>query len=408
MTPVTDEQMMRAALADLTDDQPPMPPGRFQSVRGRAVRHCRRQLAGTVLTALAVAGIAVGIGRAPGILKPSPLGRTVPGWALPWPDYRNGSVPQSVLNKAVLAWYEEAVRETAPAPLSPEQIARQFRSLHVTWYLGQKVARGQAVAVIFEASSTATGRQLVVGWASASEVMGGQPAYASGGTPWQLTTTAAPREPNSFGPDISEYLSGPSASGTGTGSWIVVLPAPGALMGTWTSTTGAGGVAVTGARSSQVFTANAGQLTTDVLLWVGAARTRVVPVGIGGVAAMPPLTPPEALTPPGSFREISSATGQGFELNQDSSISRSGGPYAVLGRCYFTRLVDQAGTARSMPSGHGPLTITINGHNIGTIACDMQQHELAVPRSLLRPQGDSVGIVGNELTSWRVAFGRVH
>ena len=254
MTPVTDEQVMRAALADLTDDQPPMPPGRLGAVRRRAIRHRRRQLAGAVVSALAVAGIIVGAGRLPGILHQQPQARHVPGWALPWPDYRNGSVPQSVLNNAVLAWGDPAkYLQGSAAPSSPREIARLVASYHVTWYAGQTVAHGHDVVVMFEATSPDTGPQLVVGLATASEVMHGQPAWKGSASPWVLTATAAPARPSAFGPDISEYLSEPSKSGAGTDTWIVVLPAPGAQFGNWTVNTSNGGVAITGVQSSGVY-----------------------------------------------------------------------------------------------------------------------------------------------------------
>ncbi|MGO8957860.1 MAG: hypothetical protein ACLQFR_10880 [Streptosporangiaceae bacterium] len=404
MIPVTDEQLMRAALVDLTHDQPPMPPGRFQGVRRRAIRHRRRQLAAAVVSALAVVGIVVGAGRLPAVLHGRPQARPVPGWALPWPDYRNGSVPQSVLNDAVLAWHEGAVGKTAPAPLSPAQIARQVKSYHVTWYVGQKVAHGQLVAVMFEATSPATGRVLVVGWADASAVMGGEAAWSSNGSPWILTTKAAPRRPGSFGPDISEYVSGPSASGPGD-TWIVVLPAPGLQLDTWNSVSSAGGVAINGIQSSGVVATDVGQLRADTVLGFGGARTEYVPVGIGQMAALAPLAQSAlVLRPP--FSAISSWTGQGNQMDGGPRPAPYGGPVAVFGSC-FNAAPDDYGMARPTPAGHGRLRITINGHILGAITCDRQQHELTVPRSMLRSHGFMIEMGSSALTSWQLAFGRI-
>jgi hypothetical protein len=414
MTRVTDEQLMRTALADLTDDQPPMPPGRFQSVRRRVVRHRKRQIASAAVSALAVAGIVVSVAQVPGILHPSPSARQVPGWALPWPDYRNGSVPQSVLNNAVLAWHEQAVGQTAPASLSPREIARQVRAYHVIWYVGQKVGHGHSVAVIFEATSPGTGPQLVVGWADASGVMGGQAAWQANSSPWVLTTMAAPGRPASFGPDISEYLSLTSASGVGADTWILVLPKPGAVFGnmstnsTATSTVTTATSTITAVKSSPgFFAADIGQIQSDVILGFGGARTQYVPVGIGGNAAVAPLAPPRALQPPASFQMISSWDGQASSPGaNDLSVTAAGGPYAVLANCY-NALPNAVDAGPPTPGGHGPLRIVINGHRVGSLPCDSQQHELRIPRSMLRPHGIMITASSSSLTSWQISFGRV-
>jgi hypothetical protein len=84
---------------------------------------------------------------------------------------------------------------------------------------------------------------------------------------------------------------------------------------------------------------------------------------------------------------------------------RPGGPYAVLGSCYNAAPAEY-GMAHPGPGGHGPVRVTINGHIIGAITCDGQQHELAVPHSLLRPHGIFIGRWCSMLTSWQFAFGR--
>jgi hypothetical protein len=417
MTPITDEQMLRSALADLTNDQPPMPPARFQSVRRRAIRHRKRQLTGALVCALAVAGIVVGAGRVPGILHQPPQARHVPSWALPWPDYRNGSVPQSVLNNAVLAWGDPAKYVQGSVAPSPREAARLVASYHVVWYVGQTVAHGQDVVVMFEANSpgalaadgtAATGPQLVVGIASASDVMHGEPAWSGSTSHWGLQSTPAPARPQSFGPDISEYVPELSASGTGFDNWIVVLPAPGSQFDGWAATTNAGRTSITGLAPHGVFVADAGQVNSDVVLGFGSGRGDWVPVGLPGAPAVPTLALPPAIVPPASFREISRLTGQGSQpAAQDMTVTASGGPYAVLANCY-NALPNGYGIGRPTPGGHGRLLIMINGHHVGSVACDDQQHELMIPRSMLRPHGEMTTAASSSLTSWQISFGRVH
>src|SRR6516165_6993377 len=112
MTPLDDDHAIRAALLDLADGQPPPPHDRFQAVRRRAIRRRWRQLSGVVTTVAAAAGLIVGLLRLPAPqpqVQPQPqAARAVPGWALAWPDHRNGSVPQSVLDLAVLTWLYSA------------------------------------------------------------------------------------------------------------------------------------------------------------------------------------------------------------------------------------------------------------------------------------------------------------
>ncbi len=201
-----------------------------------------------------------------------------------------------------------------------------------------------------------------------------------------------------------------TASGTALDNWInwiVVLPAPGSKFGGWAASTNTGRTSITGVAPHGVFVADAGQVTSDVVLGFGIGRGDWVPVGLPGAPAVPSLAPLPALSPPASYSWMDAYTGQGNELNDDSSVTRSGGPYAVLGSCYNAAAM-RIGMAQPTPAGHGPLRITISGHTIGAITCDGQQHELAVPRSLLRHLGVLIGIDSSMLTSWQVDFGRAH
>jgi hypothetical protein len=61
MAQVDDEVVIRQMLAELTQDQPPAPPGRYAAVRREAVTHRRRQLAGAAAAVAILITAAVGI-----------------------------------------------------------------------------------------------------------------------------------------------------------------------------------------------------------------------------------------------------------------------------------------------------------------------------------------------------------
>ncbi len=109
------------------------------------------QAAGTLAAVAVATVVAVGIGSSAGGVAPDTGPRVVPAWALPWPDHRNGSVPQSVLDGAVRCL------ATLRGPGRHDRQARHRMSKTI-WYVGQKVANGEVVVVIFEAA-TNEGRQ---------------------------------------------------------------------------------------------------------------------------------------------------------------------------------------------------------------------------------------------------------
>lgn len=126
--------------------------------------------------------------------------RNVPRWALGWPDHRNGSVPQQVLDRAVIAaLYEgpglqlpDGGRGTVPAArASARSVSRQAQEYPVMWYVGQTIDHGQDVVVMFEIDGP-NGRQLVVGQATTSQVLQDQPAWSNASSPWALTEVPAP------------------------------------------------------------------------------------------------------------------------------------------------------------------------------------------------------------------------
>jgi hypothetical protein len=193
MPAVNDDLELRTALADLTSDQPSAPPDRFTAIHRKAVSHRRHQVVAGVAAVAAIAA-AVGLVRLPAFRTAVPTGRSVPSWALPWPDIRNGSVPQSVLDRAVIAWRDEGNGSAAtepPAGSSAREVARLAGQSHVIWYVGQTAVGGQVVVVIFEAARPG-GRTLVVGWADAEDVMNNQPAWSDAESPWVFTSVPAP------------------------------------------------------------------------------------------------------------------------------------------------------------------------------------------------------------------------
>jgi hypothetical protein len=149
VTPVTDDQAIREALADLTDEQPPIPPDRFAAVQQRAIRHRRRQLTVVIASALAVTGLVAGLVRLPAIVNTGPLAR--PSWALQWPDLRNGGVPQSVLDDAVAGWvFSTGYENGSPYNWSAAAVTHLVKLFQPVWYVGQTIDHGQEIAVIFE------------------------------------------------------------------------------------------------------------------------------------------------------------------------------------------------------------------------------------------------------------------
>jgi hypothetical protein len=120
-TPMIDDEVAaRAAFADLSAGQPPFAAGRFAAVKHRAVLRRRRQLAGGALAVAAAVALAVSVSQLADGQRPQPPARSVPRWALSWPDHRNGSVPQQVLDRAVIAALYGGQGAQAPALQLPD------------------------------------------------------------------------------------------------------------------------------------------------------------------------------------------------------------------------------------------------------------------------------------------------
>lgn len=181
-----EEQVLRTALVDAIAGQPAAPYDRLDGVQRRHARRRQRQLA-----ALGTAAVVAVTGAVFGVLNVRMddsaqfAHRDVPSWALQWPDRRDPSISQRVLDGAVAAWSHEASLDTGTTG-APNT---------VVWYHAHKVANGSEIAVMFEVDSYEFGHQLVVGFADTTQVIDGQPGYdvKNAESPWVLSIIAAPQ-----------------------------------------------------------------------------------------------------------------------------------------------------------------------------------------------------------------------
>jgi hypothetical protein len=439
MMSADDELMLRAALDDLTSDQPPAPASRYTSIRRKAAGRRRHQRITAAAAVLAAAAVVFGLVQLPRILRSPPAARPVPSWALRWPDHRDGSVPQPVLNWAVQTWW---FRKLPYAWMLTPHEASVFRPKlpAVIWYVGQTVVGGNVVVVMFEAD-----HRLVVGWADASRVLGGafaqctslsRPPEPCPGDPWTLTSVPAPR-PGTAGLTVGlnvhrpynaarPYIAAHEYFGrrADPANWIVLLDSPGVRRVTWRTATAAGPVVGAAAASSGLAVADTGHIRAPVQLTgllTSAGNTLAEPeyVGIpGNGAGIPQLALPPPIRASGAFLLF---TGQGDQLDQapayDLALPQdrprtgrtadgtpkvswhapAGGPgpgagtYALTGSCY----------------GPAPLQVSVLGHLVGTMKCDNQRQVLNV-----RIKTDVFGaselwftVSTSMLTRWQLHFG---
>jgi hypothetical protein len=407
MDVVPDEVAVRTLFDELTADQPDAPVNRFDSIRRRIRRHRITQAAGT-LAAIAVATvIAVGIGTSTGNVAPNTDRR--PAWALSWPDHRDGSVPQAVLDGAVSAWRHFAALDGTPA--------RATSYGKVVWYVGQKVANGQVVAVIFEAESTA-GPRLVAGWATASEVMHDQPGWKPGFSPWVLYDVAAPKEAKSL--IVGLNVHGTSARpGRNPDNWIVVLAEPQVQSLSFAAPVPSGAlttnVLIAEATTSQgLATADTGQIEGPVqVTQLRVGRRNIVPdpgyVGVPGSAAseVPQLAAPRPIRSRPGFTRVIEFTGQ-----SDTSTNLDGirGRLAVRARCSGgspLRVLFGFGLASDL-LGLSPSAERSRMRSLGSIACDDETHDLVTSVRLASRHNRGVVIInGDPATAYRVELGTV-
>jgi hypothetical protein len=386
-----DEVALREMFQDLTADQPPAPSWRYQQVLRRLSRR-RWWLAARWSTAIALAGATA----AAGALVPALSGggnhtpRTVPAWALPWPDHRDGSVPQKVLDGAVTAWrHQQGVDAGTPLP----------RVRRVIWYVGQTAAAGQDVIVAFEADTPA-GRYLVAGTSTASEVMNGQPGWSDSSSPWVLWAVPAPAR--RAGLAIGLNMPGPPPSDGFPDNWIMVLAAPSVRAVAWTTPTGSGTRPARAVTKDGLMIADVGQVTGRVQLTALIADHRNVLsspryVGVPGSVVtpgeqssdVPQMEEAAPLSPPSAYRSVRGGSGQGSTvyLERDQVIRRRP---ALFARCY----------------GPKPLRIYLDNRLAGVIICDNAQHELLLARPARR-HTVNLEIDTSDLTAWRFDMGSV-
>jgi hypothetical protein len=406
----SDEMRLRELFNEMTSGQPEAPRDRYAGIRRRARRNSIMKAAGTLTAAAAVVALAVGIATSSAQVPPASGQRHVPGWALPWPDHRNGSVPQRVLEGAVTAWWHLSAAENG-TPMTPADRAR------VIWYVGQTVVHGESVAVIFEVDTQA-GRRLVVGWASASEVMHGQPAWKDGSSPWVIYDVAAPRA--SRGLVIGLNTHGTTARpGRNPDDWILLLAGPQVQSVSFTapgptSLNSTTEVIGEGQFKKGLAVADIGQVTGPAevdQLKIGGHNLLAHPVTVGvpGNAAseIPQLAAPGPIGARRGFHSVIEVTGQGAIATDFGGFH---GHLALRARCYgpgVLRLTFSYGSPRDLlglpRSAVGPKQT-----DLGSVACDDGVHELVTKIRLKSGHPEaSVIIVASHMTSFRVAVGKV-
>jgi hypothetical protein len=384
-----DEQRLRQALDDMTADQPPVPPGRYDGIRLRAARRRRNLIAGPIALLAAVAA-AAGVGLSvSGSLLVASGSRQVPGWALSWPDHRNGSVPQRVLDRAVRAWHHDAALSfTRQGPGSSSW--QNTAPTRVIWYVGQTVAGGQDVVAVFEVA-TPLGNRLVTASAETASVMHGQPAWSGDTSPWVIYSVRAPsprRQTLAIGVNVSAPAPDQSRD-----SWIVELTGPAVHALVVLTTPRPDGEAIAAYGTAGLLIRDVGQVAAPVQVSAQlnplGRRVRAggaVPVGLPGSPAseVPSLVNPAPLTTPGGTATEDDAQGSATDVYESGAEIRA---RLVIARCY----------------GPAPLRIAINGRAIGTITCDDAQHELRLPGN---PLVHVLDVSTSRLTSYRVGLGQ--
>ncbi|MBV9097495.1 MAG: hypothetical protein JO079_05515 [Frankiaceae bacterium] len=378
----TEEQALRSALTDAVVGQPGAPHDRVDAVRRLHTRRRQRQsvaLGTAAVVAVAAAALGVVSARTGGTRPDAPANRHLPAWALAWPDARDPSIPQRVLDGAVEAWSHMASLETGTTPLA----------LQTIWYRAAKVANGSEIVVVFEVASPEYGNQLVVGSADASQVMDGQPAYKDGETPWILSLVNAPR-PGShvlFGLNVHDSNSQSTSSFPDNVS--VVMADPRARSVEW-HVTGADRLVhrVVSPMDRGFAAIDVGQIRSRV--HVDDVRDRHGKVLAGGVDVGVPGAPdsfdaqltevPAFTDVPNTPNSLGDAAGQGGTQNESEGIAYPLHGTTIYARCYGgPRIV--IGIDSDAP-----------GHRV-VIPCDDREHVVNGPPLLAHSKLASEGVV---------------
>jgi hypothetical protein len=390
-----DELAVRAALADMTVGQPELPVGRVAGVRRK---HARRRQLQAVAGACAVAIVAVGAVALGGTFHTSrstePLHRSVPSWALPWDDQRDGTVPPQALASLVTRWTGDQL-EKAPLPRTqPVQMSP------VVWYLGQRIPGTDQVVAVFEAADLHAGAlpltrgpRLVVAHGTLSDVQN-----VGNGDGWSYIDVAAP------GHDFTGFLGGYVPVDDANGGfrnivWLLTSPSYRHAQ------TSVGGYDL----HDGYVTFDAGRLRIRVEASIQDASGRYPAggyVGIPGAPSreVPTLANPEPLAGvPSTNGLLGEEASQGTSSFSDGSAHQPAGrPTTIYARCYA------AGGSRFIR-----VAIDQDGPGKGVrIPCDDRQH--VVPGNPTGPRNTPVegerGTAGHgyfvqasQLIAWRVA-----
>jgi hypothetical protein len=384
MSAAREEAALRSALVDLAADQPDQPWDRVSAVRRRHVRRRTVQATATAAaTAVAIAVALVGV-HAAGGRTAEPLHRSVPSWALPWPDHRNGSVPQRVLDGAVVAWRATGGDRHIVTPLpSPSTIV---------WYAGQTVADGRAVVAVFEAADGSGGRRLVTATASAADVLTAKRVNdLRAPLPWVVHDVPAP-DPRTPPAALGAYARG----GDTYDNWVVVLAEASATGLRWSAPGAPGGTAPV-RDGLAVFDVGEVRGAVSVVLHDRESRQESGPrnpvlVGLpGNAASQAPQLEPAASPQLNGRRLVAGEGGQGPGAGMDFGLRHSRARLVLLGRCY----------------GPGPTHVTLDDGPLAlNVPCDDQQHEFSLGHLRPQPRGHTLFIDADPLTAWSITLAR--
>jgi DNA-directed RNA polymerase specialized sigma24 family protein len=378
---VTEDPAAVAALAELAEDEPPPPPRDRLGAAQREVSRRRRRVVAVV--GVVVVAATAGIVATRGGSGHHPARRAAgsrPSWVLPWPDQRAHGPDRQLLQGAVGAW---ASRGGVTGLVAPP----------ATWFVGQPVAHGHDVVVIFEVDGV-RGHRLVAGWAptqAASRYYNG----VDSPDPWTLYDVPAPLVSGGIeggsarAPVISFYI--PQRRGTSVVTdRVVALTAPVARSIAIDSPAGS-----LVARLHQGFgTVNLPAPVTGPATILASGTPDQELIGVPGDPAsdQPALSVPAMPTLPRKhFRLIGRLADVGRSNNDLGPNGLPGGHIEVAVRC----------------RGSSDLTVSIGVvlHAIGTAVCDGRTHLLLDAKSVASAAPQSLVVNTGSLTSYQLAVG---
>jgi hypothetical protein len=304
-----------------------------------------------------------------------PAHRTLPSWALPWPDRADPAVSATVRRNAITAWKSQTYGTDASAMYDPKQ---------VIWYLSAPVADGTHVAVVFEVQRDDGDRRLVAGLHDAT-------GAAADAQNWILYDVSAP-DPHSATPVVVSLYATTTANDVAR-NWVVVLTDP-ALRNVFLRERHVAELAL----SKGFGFADVGAVRAQVRISVATKPGREIPVGVVGLTGAPDsqapsLEPPaELVGVPAGAGEIGAGSGQGSSVDVNESVPTRVRT-VIYARCY----------------GGASITVTLDSQRTGaTVPCDDRQHVIGGPTLTHQQQvygsgGHAVEIKGSTLTAYRYA-----